>query len=418
MLSNEQVKSIRASVVEGKKQCDLAKEFGVSRSTISDIATGRIYKDVSWPNARPFDPTNDRIQELEAEVVHLKAEKSTQVAKVKAAAKTTGLFNAVVKEMDKRITPFAALPSSYVPSGKKTISEHVVLHISDMHADQVIKPESVGGLEKYDFPVACARAERIVNTTLEWTQQTLAPKFNFPTLWILSYGDQTSGTIHKAAERSYFRNQFRNCLAIGQLQGLMIRDLAPAFERVNVVCLSGNHGRLTPKKDYPAPLENFDYLVSEIARSHCKDIPNVSFLIPDAWSVNLNINGVGFSVSHGDDVKGNGGIPFYGMVRRQKGLIAINNLQGGLRTRYFCMGHHHVAASLADMDGELLVNGAWTGTDPYAYNALSGYREPSQLLHGVNPEYGVTWRLPIKIRTKNEVPKRYLIDGGREVAPA
>ena len=31
---------------------------------------------------------------------------------------------------------------------------------------------------------------------------------------------------------------------------------------------------------------------------------NVSFLIPDCFSVNLDINGIGFNISHGDDVRG------------------------------------------------------------------------------------------------------------------
>jgi hypothetical protein len=105
------------------------------------------------------------------------------------------------------------------------------------------------------------------------------------------------------------------------------------------------------------------------------------------------------------------------MVRRQKGLIALNSFQGGPRVRYYCVGHHHTASTLSDVDGELLVNGAWIGTDPFSYNALAGYRDPCQWLHGVHEKYGVTWRLGIKLRSEIETPKRYLIDGGREVGP-
>ncbi len=67
----------------------------------------------------------------------------------------------------------------------------------------------------------------------------------------------------------------------------------------------------------------------------------------------------------------------------------------------------------------MLVNGAWIGTDAFSYNALAGYREPCQLIHGVNSKYGVSWRLPIKLRFDGEQkgPTRYLIDGGREIGP-
>ena len=412
-------------------QAGVAEQFGVSRSLISDIATGRKHKNVAWPDGeapcpkkaggqhKPLDesdPTDERVLELEAEVVHLTDERNREKAKVKAGAKITGLFRAICKEMEVRVKPMKALPAIYKLRDKAKIEEHCVMHLSDGHHDQVVKPEAVGGLEQYDFPISCVRAERYVDTVLDWTQKTLAPTFSFPTLWILAYGDHTSGEIHRASERSYYRNQFRNCFAIGQLHALMIRDLAPYFGQVNVLYLSGNHGRRSEKKDYNGAQENWDYMVAEVARLHCKELKNVSFAIPDAWSANVEINGVGFSISHGDDVKGGGGLPWYGMVRRQKGLIALGAMTGQ-RPRYFVAGHHHTLSTLSDIDGEMLVNGSWVGTDPFSYNALAGYREPAQLFHGVNPKYGVSWRLHVKLKAENErkYPSRYLIDGGRDI---
>ena len=164
--------------------------------------------------------------ELEAEVVHLTEERNRERQKVKAGAKSAGLFKAIVAEMEQRVKPYTSLPTVLDFRRKAKITEHCVMHLSDGHHDQVVRPEEVGGLEDYSFPVSCARAERYVDTVVEWTQDTLTPKFYFPVLWVLAYGDYTSGEIHKACERSYYRNQFRNCLAIGQLHALMYRDLA------------------------------------------------------------------------------------------------------------------------------------------------------------------------------------------------
>jgi len=432
-LTKKKAAGIKANIAEGTTQPEIAKRYGVSRSTISDIATGRTHRDVSWPEGynpvpkkpggqpmkKDYDPTNERIMELEADIVHLHDELNRERRRVKAGAKLTGLFKAVAHEMDERVKPIDPLPPAFEYRRKAQIVEHCAMHLSDGHHDQVITPGMVGGLEEYNFPISCARGERYVDTVIEWTQDTLAPKFYFPVLWVLAYGDHTSGEIHKAAERSYYRNQFRNCLAIGQLHALMYRDLACHFEQVNILYLSGNHGRRTPKKDYLGANDNWDYLVAEVARLYCKGLHNVSFMIPDAWSANIDINGVGFNISHGDDVRSNLGIPWYGMVRRQKGLIALGAAAGGKRCRYFCVGHHHDAATLSDIDGEMMVNGAWTATDPFAFNSLSGYREPAQWFHGVNPKHGVTWRLNVKLRGPKERggPKRYVIDGGRDVGP-
>ena len=115
---------------------------------------------------------------------------------------------------------------------------------------------------------------------------------------------------------------------------------------------------------------------------------------------------------HGDDIRSNLGVPFYGMVRRQSKLMALNSITDSLRIRYFCMGHHHVAASLADLDGELIVNGAWPANDQFSYNAFAGYREPCQLLHGVNPKYGITWRMLVRLKhdAEHDGPKRYKVE--------
>lgn len=424
---------IKADIASDMTQAAVAKKHKISRSLVSDIATGRAHKAVPWPNGAPVpkkaggqrkklaehDPTNKRILELESEIVHLTEERNRERAKSKASAKTQGLFRAITMEMDQRVKPFRSLPSQIERRPKAKIVEHCVMHMSDGHHDQVVRPEEVGGLENHDFLVSCARGERYVETVIDWTQNTLSPKFYFPVLWVLAYGDFTSGEIHRACERSYYRNQFKNCLAIGQLHALMYRDLAAHFEQVNVLYLAGNHGRRTPKKDYLGAHDNWDYLIGEIARLHCRGLNNVYFTIPDAWSANVNINGVGFNVSHGDDCRSSLGIPWYGMVRRQKGLIALGAAAGGKRCRYFCCGHHHSASTLSDVDGELLVNGSWLGTDAFAYNSLSGYREPAQWFHGVNPKHGLTWRLNVKLRHDGEKngPQRYIIDGGREVGP-
>lgn len=427
-LSENKVREIKADLVDGLSQPEIAKKFKISRGAVSDIARGRRHRKVPWPEGseppvkmaggqrkpvKQHDPTDDRIMELEAEVLHLREERDLARKTARVTSKQHGIFKAVVKEMDQRVTPYKALPLERdLKPRKDTIEEHVVMHLSDGHHDQIVTPGECAGLEEYNFQISCRRAETYVDTLLDWTQKTLSPRFNFKCLTVLAYGDHTSGEIHGHVSRSYFRNQFHNCFAIGQLHALMYRDLAPHFDQVNVIYLPGNHGRRSVKKDFHGAHDNWDYLVAEIARLHCKGMDNVQFAIPDAFSVNIDINGVGFNLSHGDDIKGHQGIPFYGMVRRQKGLIALGAAQGGPRVRYYCMGHHHVSASLADIDGELLVNGSWIGTDSYAYNSFAGYREPKQWIHGVNPKKGITWRMDVQLRTKDEAkgPKRYKVE--------
>lgn len=424
-LTKKQVAKVKQMIVDSDKtQDEIAEKYEVTRGTISAIQRDLIHKDVPWPK-RPkkkkpngqhrkvpkYDPTDERILELEAEVTHLTDERNHARRQAKAGAKYQGLFKTAVEVVGEAIVPFESLPTARKQKRTNQVQEDLVFHLSDGHHDQVITELETGGLEEYNFPISCARAEYLIDTLVEYTQEHLA-NHSFRNLWVLAYGDHTCGEIHNHEKRSYFRNSFKNSLAIGQLHALMYRDLAPYFEKVNVVYVPGNHGRRTRRKDYYGAHENWDYLIAEVSKLWCNDIENIEFLIPNAWSVNLDINGIGFNINHGDDIKSQLGIPFYGMVRRQSKLMALNNVTKDIRIRYFCMGHHHVNASLADLDGELLVNGAWTGTDQFAFVGIAGYREPCQLIHGVHLKHGVTWRLPIKLKHEGERdgPQRYAVD--------
>ena len=196
----------------------------------------------------------------------------------------------------------------------------------------------------------------------------------------------------------------------------MFRDLASEFPIVNVVYVPGNHGRRSHKKDYHGAHDNWDYLVARSAELHCQDLANVNIQIPNSFSVNLSIEGIGFNIAHGDDVKSSLGIPWYGLERRRFRIMALNTLLSTPTIKYHCCGHFH-QPGMSGGNGELVMNGPWPATDAYAYESLGGYTEPTQLIHGVNASKGITWRLPVLLKDKNEKkgPKRYKINTMRDV---
>lgn len=428
IITKEQVAFLKIDIWDGIKQTDLAKKYKISRSLVSDIANERAHKDVAWPNGRPtpkmaggqrkkiedYDPTDRKIQELQSEVLHLTDERNRARSRAKSNAKLEGLFTAMSEVLTDKITPIKPLPKARKKLVKKgLISEHAVLHLSDGHHDQIVSPEECGGLETYDFPISCCRAEKLIDTTIQWTQNTLS-NFHFPVLNVLCYGDFTSGEIHGACGRSYFQRMMKNCLAIGKLHALMYRDLAPHFDQVNVVYVPGNHARRSPKKDFHGAHDNWDYLCAKLAELYCQDINNVSFLIPDCFSINLDINGIGFNLAHGDDIRSSMGVPFYGLQRRQQRLQSLAPLLTDCpRIRYYCVGHFHTKAILGAQDTETIMNGPWIATDAFAYNSLSAYTQPSQWLHGVSAKHGVTWRLDVHMKDvvrESLGPKRYKIE--------
>jgi hypothetical protein len=57
----------------------------------------------------------------------------------------------------------------------------------------------------------------------------------------------------------------------------------------------------------------------------------------------------------------------------------------------------------------MLGNGAFPATDQYAYQSLGVVGTPNQLSFGIHAPRGVTWRLPVHLRTEGEEsgPQRY-----------
>jgi hypothetical protein len=197
-------------------------------------------------------------------------------------------------------------------------------------------------------------------------------------------------------------------LAIGQLFALMYRDLSQYFECVEIITISGNHGRITEKVELNhAAHENYDYLTQKIAQVYCKEMENVKFIFPNAFSTMVDIQGHIFHCSHGHTAKSSSAA----WNRGKKFATNLGDLHGG-KIGYFVQGHYHTAGDIAlSPSSTLIANGAWLGTDQFAYQNLLVAGDPMQMLFGVHKKWGATWRLPIKIRSQGEGagPTRYRI---------
>jgi len=93
-------------------------------------------------------------------------------------------------------------------------------------------------------------------------------------------------------------------------------------------------------------------------------------------------------------------LPWYGIERKVRRWSAIGSIADEI-PNYFLFGHFHNMAMQQHVGGEVIINGSWSATDEFALESLGAYSEPYQWLMGVHPTYGLTWRMPIKLRTKD-----------------
>jgi len=299
--------------------------------------------------------------------------------------------------------PFSTLaPYSFTSRKKETITESAVLMLSDSHGDQEILSKRVQGLEEYNFDVACVRAQRIVETTITHLKENMKG-YNFERLYIAGLGDYVNGDIHKATEHSKWKNALKNAMGMGELLAMMITELSRHFPEIVLISVSGNHGRRSIKKDYRGAQDNWDYMVACHAATRLRGLieeKRLKVFFPDSWSMGLSIYDWNFVLNHGDDIRSWNSVPFYGIERKTRRLNSIGSVTGNI-PNYFLYGHFHTMATQQHTTGEVILNGSWMSTDEYALESLGAYGEPFQWLFGVHPQYGVTWRLPIKLKPSN-----------------
>lgn len=346
-----------------------------------------------------YEEEQDENLSLEEDVRKLEDENRRLKQGLREAQRESTLFKSL-STVVKQQPPFSTFaPYLIKDKTKKDITESAILILSDSHGDQEVLGKRVQDLEEYNFDVACSRAERIVDVTISHLKENMA-KYNFERLYIIGLGDYVSGEIHKATEHSKWKNSLKNAMGMGELLAMMITDLSRYFPEIVFTSVSGNHGRRSVKKDYRGAQDNWDYMVACHAATRLQGLiaeKRLKVFFPDAWSMGISIYDWNFLVNHGDPVRSWNSIPWYGIERRTRRLNAIGAVTGNI-PNYFFFGHFHNMATQQHTCGETIINGSWLGTDEFALESLGAYSEPFQWLMGVHPQYGITWRMPIKLR--------------------
>ena len=162
--------------------------------------------------------------------------------------------------------------------------------------------------------------------------------------------------------------------------------LAQHFERVDVYCVRGNHG-MTRKN--AGEDTNWDTVIYKTVELRLQNQKNIRFKIEeDGFYQIVKIYKWGFFITHGDSIRTFLNIPFYGQIQRAM------RMRGAVRGNfhYVVYGHFHVAAVYAWNDMEIFTNGCFVTDDQWVLKKMGMASSAVQLLFGVHPRKGVTFR--------------------------
>ena len=278
------------------------------------------------------------------------------------------------------------------PKSKKKQHGTPFLMLSDLHLDEVVRPEEVMGMNAYNRDIARMRLEETAKNFVKVTQDYWSG-ITYDGAVVPLGGDIFSGDIHEELKET------NEDTILGSVDYWVdpladVLDLVgDTFGKVHVPVVPGNHGRTTrkPRAKFRAR-SNFDWFIGAQLARLFKGDKRFTFDLSESADCLIPIYDHKIMLTHGDQARGGQGIggiwpPLMRLdARKRQRMEAVE--QG---YDLLIMGHWHTLT----YGPSFIVNGSLKGYDEYAFTENFGFEVPSQAAWLMTPEHGKTWTAPI-----------------------
>lgn len=331
--------------------------------------------------------------ESQSEARRLKSELKDSQAEV---ARLHTLLDIVRRTDDKRSRIDWSRPSGSISKKRKRAVVTAIL--SDLHFDEVVRPEEMNGVNAYNRRIAEKRLKR-------WTEKVCSLPSDYVTgldydgACLFLGGDVFSGDIHEELRRT---NEATIAESVAHWLDPLRAAIAAVVEtygKVTVDVVAGNHGRNPLERRSPAKgraRDNFDTLMGWLLARDFQGDSRVEFVVAEGTDLIRPVYTTKYLLTHGDQARGGSGIagalsPLMLLAHRK------GKKQSAVGQPYDVMvvGHWHQYMHLAGQG--LIVNGSLKGMDEYAAVSNFPFEPPQQALWITTPEHSVSLAMPIQV---------------------
>ena len=276
------------------------------------------------------------------------------------------------------------------PRGRRAVLPEVPVTIwSDWHNGETVARSETSGVNEFSPEVCERRVKRLVESTIDLCKNhgpALAPGIVINLL-----GDFVSGALHPELAKTDAEEVIPAVLRTRDLMVAALDKMISAFGQVYCPCVSGNHGRQTPKPEFKRYVyKNWDWLIYQMLLRHYADNPNIVLDVPDTNEVLFRVYGQRYLAMHGDMLGVKGGDGIIGSIGPiMRGAVKVGNQSRALGQDFdvLLMGHWHQQLWLPGA----IVSNTLKGFDEYAARSLrASPSTPSQPLWFVHPTWGRT----------------------------
>lgn len=282
-------------------------------------------------------------------------------------------YSTLIADAIKGLPPVRSKPIKY---GKKGDATHdVTLYLADLHAEEVVDEEEMGGYAAYNWDVFLDRMWHTLLTTVDLTQlfRSASP---VNVLHINIMGDVLSGKIHDELERTNGWALPDAVPRVAYVLAQFIMQISAYFEKVIITGVVGNHGREDKKMpSKQAVVRNWDYAVYQIASNFTKKSNKVIWRIPKSTAVIVECLGYKALIKHGNGIRSQGVTPYYG-ISREFGKEREKR-RGKEDFDILCLAHYH---HYGVVNGNTYICPSMIGPGQFSFDTVHSSYPAEQLL--------------------------------------
>lgn len=334
-----------------------------------------------------FRAINDeRVKELESQL-------RESEANIRDYRKDHGKLEVFFDRVLNAIKPIPPLPSVYKPKNSKGKNPCVaVMQNTDWHTGEVQDAAEIEFINAYSPEIQLARIKEMDAVFLRWCE-TMRAGYLVDRCHVIVTGDLISGDIHlELTATNAYPVPVQVCEAAKML-AMSIGTKAQAFEQVTVdFIVPDNHARLTKKPQAKESGQNsFNYLVGILAQQYLAKHKNVTFNVHTEIEKVIEVNGMRYLCSHGNNIVGWMGVPWYSIERhigkeaKARQFLIMQEIERAkvIGFNKYLFGHWHT-----HFDNEFYACGAsLSGTSAYDH-AAGRYSPPGQPIWLVHSKHG------------------------------
>ena len=304
---------------------------------------------------------------------------------------------AALREINRLHKDIAAYEAVSVPPSKRVIrmsrgsvkasQATAIVMASDWHVDELVKPSTVQGRNKYNPDVAKIRSQRFWNKLVMLVERNRHDT-KIENLVLILGGDFISGNIHEELLESTAMRPMEAILFVQDLLDAGIRYVKANgnFKKIVVVCKDGNHGRINQKIRHQTRTGNsLEWAMYQNLAKHHED---VEWVIEDSYLTYYKVYSEVLRIHHGDAIRYAGGVG--GLEIPMKRAYYQWNMTEPASINF--MGHYH-----SYMPGYNTVNGSLIGYNAYAAKNKFAFQPPMQTFVLLDARLGITVHSPILV---------------------